>query len=64
MTDEKVKEGILKFVWQMHGAATGDRVRQMAIENQWLDEDGAPTPHGRQLVDSFEVLRSIERNLM
>ena len=64
MTDEKVKENILKFVWQMNGAETSDRLRQVAIEKRWLDEDGVPTPHGRRLVDSFEVLRSIERNLM
>lgn len=64
MTDEKVTQGILKFVWQMNGGQCGDRLRQVAIEKRWLDEDGAPTPYGRQLVDSFEALRSIERDLM
>ncbi|MBY0422443.1 MAG: hypothetical protein K2Q06_09075 [Parvularculaceae bacterium] len=64
MTDEKVAEGILKFVWQVEGGASGDSIRRAAVARHWLDEDGRPTSHGRQLIDSFEELRRIERDLM
>ncbi len=64
MTDEKITQGILKFVWQMNGKENGDQVKRVAISKNWLDEEGAPTADGRQLVQSFELLRSIERDLM
>lgn len=64
MTDEKVAEGILKFVWQVEGGATGDSLRKAAVARHWLDENGHPTSHGRALIDSIEELRRIERDLM
>lgn len=64
MTDEKISQGILKFVWQMNGKDNGDHAKRVAISKNWLDEDGAPTADGRQLFQSFELLRSIERDLM
>lgn len=64
VTDEKIAQGILKFVWQMNGKETGERAKRVAISKNWLDEDGAPTADGRQLFQSFELLRSIERDLM
>lgn len=64
VTDEKITQGILKFVGQMNRTETGDHIKQVAISKNWLDENGTPTADGRELVQSFEILRSIERDLM
>jgi hypothetical protein len=34
-----------------------------AVERNWLDDQGAPTADGRRLALSFDLLRSIDRNL-
>lgn len=64
MSDSKVTQDIMKFVWQVEGERSTEDLRRVAIAKDWLDDDGAPTLGGRRLVESFELLRSVERDLM
>ena len=61
MTDDVIAKSILKFVRQLDGAETDDRVLEAAISRRWLDRQGMPTPDGRRLVDEFDTLRNIGR---
>ena len=61
MTDDVIAKSILKFVRQLDGAETDDRVLEAAIARRWLDRQGMPTPDGRRLVDEIDTLRNIGR---
>ncbi|MEK7265382.1 MAG: hypothetical protein AAB227_04700 [Pseudomonadota bacterium] len=61
MTDDVIAKSILKFVRQLDGAGTDDRVLESAIAHRWLDGKGLPTPDGRKLIDEFDTMRKIGR---
>lgn len=61
MTDDVIAKTILKFVRQLDGAETDDRVLEAAIARRWLDKEGLPTPDGRRLIDEFDTLQKIGR---
>lgn len=61
MTDDVITRSILKFVRQLDGVETEERVLEAAISHRWLDKKGAPTPDGRKLIDSFDTLQKIGR---
>ncbi len=61
MTDDAIAKNILKFVRQLDGDDTEERVLQAAIAHRWLDHHGLPTPDGRRLIDSFDTLQRIGR---
>lgn len=59
MTDDLIAKNILKFVRQLDGADTDERVLEAAIAHRWLDRQGVPTTDGRKLIDSFDTLNQI-----
>lgn len=61
MTDDVITRSILKFVRQLDGVETDERVLEAAISHRWLDKKGAPTADGRKLIDSFDTLQKIGR---
>ncbi len=61
MTDDVIAKTILKFVRQLDGAETDDRVLEGAIARRWLDRQGLPTADGRKLIDEFDTLQNIGR---
>ena len=61
MTDDAIAKNILKFVRQLDGADSDERVLASAIERRWLDRTGLPTPDGRRLIQSFDDLQRIGR---
>lgn len=61
MTDDAVTRNILKFVRQLDGFDTDERVLEAAIAHRWLDRQGLPTPDGRKLIDEFDTLQRIGR---
>lgn len=61
VTDDAIAKNILKFVRQLDGVDTEEGVLEAAIAHRWLDEQGMPTPDGRRLIDSFDVLQKIGR---
>ncbi|MEZ5921515.1 MAG: hypothetical protein R3C60_09215 [Parvularculaceae bacterium] len=61
MTDEVITKHILKFVRQLDGFQSEERVLQSAIERCWLDKQGSPTLAGRNLIHSFDILEKAAR---
>ncbi|MFZ5617053.1 MAG: hypothetical protein ACOZAA_07015 [Pseudomonadota bacterium] len=61
MTDDAITRTIMKFVRQLDGADTDERVLEAAIAHRWLDRQGQPTPDGRKLIDEFDTLQRIGR---
>jgi hypothetical protein len=61
VTEDSIARSILKFVRQLDGCDSEERVLAAAIERRWLDKRGSPTPDGRRLIDSFETLNRIGR---
>ncbi len=61
VSDDLIAKDILKFVRQLDGADTDERVLKSAIERRWLDIKGLPTPDGRSLIKSFDDLQSLGR---
>jgi hypothetical protein len=60
MTDDALtKVKILKWTRLLEGGETEQSVIDHAISRNWLDPLGAPTPHGRLLVHSFEKMNSL-----
>jgi hypothetical protein len=61
VTDDAIAKNILKFVRQLDGADTDERVLEAAISRRWLDRRGRPTPDGRKLMSEFDMLQKIGR---
>ena len=61
MTEDALARKILKFVRQLDGGETDQRVLEAAVARRWLDARGRPTADGRRLVDEFDTLGSIGR---
>lgn len=56
MTEDGIARHILQFVRQLDGGDNEETVRKAAIARNWLDQKGAPTLKGRQLIRSFQDL--------
>ena len=61
VTDDAIAKNILRFVRQLDGVENDERVLEAAIAHRWLDRKGNPTPDGRRLIDSFDMLQRIGR---
>lgn len=61
MTDDVIARSILKFVRQLDGLDSDERLLEAAIAHRWLDKRGVPTPAGRKLIDEFDTLQKIGR---
>ncbi|MCA8889694.1 MAG: hypothetical protein KDA46_12740 [Parvularculaceae bacterium] len=61
MSDDAIIRHILKFVRQLDGDVGDDAVLRMAINHHWLDQNGRPTPDGRNLIESMDTLQRIGR---
>lgn len=61
MTDEAITRTILKFVRQLDGGETEDRVLEAAIARHWLNREGYPTPAGLKLIDEFVTMEQVTR---
>jgi hypothetical protein len=63
MSEDALTRTILKFLRQMNAEDSEESAVRHAVERNWLDDQGAPTADGRRLALSFDLLRSIDRNL-
>lgn len=61
MTDDVIARTILKFVRQLDGGETEERVLEAAIARHWLSREGYPTPAGIRLMDEFVTMEQITR---
>ncbi len=61
MTDDTIARTILKFVRQLDGGETEERVLEAAIARHWLNRDGYPTPAGLKLMDEFVTMEQVTR---
>ncbi len=62
MTDDVIARTILKFVRQLDGGETEDRVLESAIARHWLNREGYPTPAGLKLIDEFVTMEQVTRH--
>jgi hypothetical protein len=61
VTDDAIARTILKFVRQLDGGETEERVLEAAIARHWLNREGYPTPEGIKLMDEFVTMEKITR---
>jgi hypothetical protein len=61
VSEDAIAKHILKFVRQLDGGDDDDVIFRTAINRRWLDNSGRPTPHGRDLIQSFHELERIGR---
>lgn len=61
MTNDTIARTILKFVRQLDGGDTEERVLEAAIARHWLNREGFPTPAGIKLIDEFVTMEKITR---
>lgn len=61
MTDDAIAKTILKFVRQLDGGETEERVLEAAIARHWLTLEGFPTPEGMKLMDEFVTMEKVTR---
>lgn len=61
MTDETIAKTILKFVRQLDGGDTEERVLEAAVARHWLTLEGYPTPAGIKLMDEFVTMEKVTR---
>jgi len=61
VTNDTIARTILKFVRQLDGGDTEERVLEAAIARHWLNREGFPTPAGIKLIDEFVTMEKITR---
>jgi hypothetical protein len=61
VTDETIAKTILKFVRQLDGGDTEERVLEAAVARHWLTLEGYPTPAGIKLMDEFVTMEKVTR---
>ena len=59
MTEDAIIRKILKFVRQVDGGDTDERVRQSAMERRWIDAKGVPTRDGERLAHSIDLMNQL-----
>ncbi|MEL6362932.1 MAG: hypothetical protein AAFR21_17820 [Pseudomonadota bacterium] len=64
MADKVIVSRILKFMRQMNSHASDETLRQAAVRQRWISEEGCPTEAGRHLVSSFDELQEVTQSYM